>query len=131
MLQEGFVKVFKGLAKYQPMCPLKFWMKRVVINASLEYLRRNKKHQSANYEINEELTGVSLEVADKQGANELMELVQALPTNYRMVFNLYAIEGYTHKEIAEMMKIKESTSKVRLMRARALLQSKLKRQMSA
>lgn len=131
ILQEGFIKIFKNLDRFKPICPVIFWMKKIMVNAALEHLRKHKKHKQSQYELNEEICESQLDTRDVQNTAELVELIQKLPVDYRMVFNLYAIEGYTHKEIAELMDIKESTSKVRLMRARGMLQMKLKQQMSA
>ncbi len=131
MLQEGFIRVFKNLDKYEPRQALVFWIRRVMINACLEHIRRNKKHDVASNELLEEVLDSSMASIDVQNAKELIELIQQLPDDYRMVFNLYSIEGYSHKEIAEMLNISLSNSKVRLMRARAILQKQLEQQMSA
>ena len=131
ILQEGFVKIFGKLHLYQPICPVIHWMKKVMVNSALEHIRKHKKHQQSKYELNEQIIDSGFEVADVQNAAELIELIQRLPEDYRLVFNLYAIEGYGHKEIAEMLDISESNSKVRLMRARNMLQNQLKQQMSA
>ncbi len=131
MLQEGFIKVFKNLGKYEPKQALIFWIRRVMINACLEYIRRNKKHEASQSDLVEEVIEGPAGTINIQDAKELIELIQQLPDDYRVVFNLYSIEGYSHKEISEMIAITVSNSKVRLMRARAILQKQLKQQMSA
>ena len=131
ILQEGFIRIFKKLDQYKPICPVIFWMKKVMVNTALEHIRKHKKHKQAQYELNEQVIEAHVDTVDIQNAAELIELVQRLPDDYKVVFNLYAIEGYGHKEIAEMVGISESNSKVRLMRARGMLQAQLKQQMSA
>ena len=131
MLQEGFIRIFKKLNTYKPICPVIFWMKKVMVNTALEHIRKNKKHKQSQYELNEQVIEAHVDSVDIQNAAELVELIQRLPDDYKVVFNLYAIEGYGHKEIAQMVGISESNSKVRLMRARGMLQAQLKQQMSA
>lgn len=131
ILQEGFIKVFGKLHLYKPICPLIHWMKKVMVNTALEHIRKHKKYKQSQYELNEQVIDSGFEVGDVQNEAELIELIQRLPEDYRLVFNLYAIEGYGHKEIAKMLGISESNSKVRLMRARHQLQNQLKQQMSA
>ena len=102
-----------------------------MVNTALEYIRKHKKHKQSQYELNEQVIEAHVDSVDIQNAIELVELIQRLPDDYKVVFNLYAIEGYGHKEIAQMVGISESNSKIRLMRARGMLQAQLKQQMSA
>lgn len=129
ILQDGFVKVFRDLHQYKPINPLGAWIRKVMINTALEHIRRNKKERELKQSIPiEEL--ISLQATNsnalKQDADYLVLLIQQLPTDYQIVFNLFAVEGYAHKEIAEILQIKVGTSKVRLVRAREQLQKKLK-----
>ncbi|HNP94073.1 MAG TPA: sigma-70 family RNA polymerase sigma factor [Cyclobacteriaceae bacterium] len=125
VLVTAFTKLFERIDQYKGEGSFEGWIRRIVVNESLTYLRRNK-----NMYLETEIEAVDrtpdyahldthLEAAD------LMRLVGDLPTGYRMVFNLYAIDGYSHKEIADQLGISENTSKSQLSRARALLQKKL------
>lgn len=130
LLQEGFIKIFTALKTYRAEGSFEGWMKRIVVNNALNHIRLNSKQLSTtsfdmadsdNFsdpdEDNCPLEPVSLET--------LLKLVQSLPDGYRMVFNLYVFENYTHKQIAEIAGFSESTSKTQLMRARNLLQKKI------
>jgi len=128
ILQDGFIKVFRDLHQYKSTNPLGAWIRKVMINTALEHIRRNKKERELKQSTPiEEL--VSLQASDsnalKQDADYLVLLIQELPTNYQLVFNLFAVEGYSHKEVAEMLNINVGTSKVRLIRARQQIQKKL------
>ncbi len=128
VFQEGFVKVFRDLKQYDAKkAKLKTWMNRVFINTALEHLRKRK-----NVFETVELNGTyDLHVADDGvfstlAVQELTTLVQELPTGYRVVFNMYVIEGYSHKEIAAQLGITVSTSKSQLFKAKAILRKKVK-----
>jgi RNA polymerase sigma factor (sigma-70 family) len=126
ILQEGFIKVFQKLGQFDHRGSFEGWIRRIMINTALEKYRSNlhlfpiteremKKEEQINEGALERLT-----------AGDLIRLVQELSPRYRMVFNLYAIEGYTHKEISEMLGITVGTSKSNLARARGILQEKVK-----
>ena len=128
MMQEAFVKVFTHIGNFKRDCPLEFWIRKIMVNTALKHLR-SKQLLTVSHEADEvsnlasdsfSLTGYSLD--------ELLSMVQRLAPRYRMVFNLYAIEGYNHKEIGEMLDISEGTSKSQYSRARAILQSMISRQ---
>ena len=128
ILQDGFVTVFQTLAGFRRECPLEFWIRRIMVNAALRQHRRNAPlvavSDGGDYPValaSEEFTLSSYAYA------ELLEVVQQLAPRYRMVFNLYAIEGYTHREIGELLSISEGTSKSQYSRARVILQTKLAR----
>ncbi|WP_255478577.1 RNA polymerase sigma factor [Rufibacter sp. XAAS-G3-1] len=127
ILQDSFVKVFLYLKNFKGDCPLEFWVKRIVINTALKYQRTNRHLMVTGQD--EELDDVSeQDNLDSQFAyEELLELVRGLPPRYQAVFNLYAIEGFSHKEIGEMLEITESTSKSQYSRARASLRQALLR----
>jgi len=122
MLQEGFLKVYRDLHQYKPEAPLGAWMRRVVINTALEHLRRNK---NSNATDNDNVRILRLETEEKAlselTAQELRQRITELPDDFRAVFNLYAIEGFSHLEIADMLDISVANSKVRLNRARGIL----------
>mgnify|MGYP000521873486 CR=1 FL=1 len=121
----GMVKLFEKLSQYQGDGSFEGWVRRIMVNESLMYIRKNKNMSlevevdKADSEPDFQSLESNLETAD------LMALIAELPVGYRTVFNLYAIEGYNHKEIAEMLKINENTSKSQLSRARKILQTKL------
>jgi RNA polymerase sigma-70 factor (ECF subfamily) len=128
IMQEGFVKVFANIEKFKRDCPLEFWIRRIMINTALKHLRQ-KSLLTVSHET-EEVASISSDSYNLTGysLDELMSMIQSLAPRYQMVFNLYAIEGYNHKEIGEMMGISEGTSKSQYSRARAILQDMLARQ---
>lgn len=124
MLQDAFIKVFRDLHQYKPFGPLGGWIRTIVVHTALEHLRKYKlKNQSETDKILP-IDPIEKSVALEQlSANELLEKIYELPDEYRVVFNLYAIEGYAHREIAEMLDISVANSKVRLNRARNSLKA--------
>jgi RNA polymerase sigma-70 factor (ECF subfamily) len=126
MLQEGFIKVFLKISEFRNEGSFEGWIRRIIVNTSINLVLKNKKHQfHQNLEQLEEViedTGVAHE---QLNVKDLLKMIQVLPPGYRNVFNLYEIEGYTHKEIAELMGISVNTSKTQLMHARRLLQKRL------
>jgi len=124
-LQEGFIKVFQNLGKYKSEGSFEGWLRRVIVNHTLEQFRKAYKKQKF-VEI-EEAHGETSENFNFENHDFkiILEAIQSLSIGYRTVFNLYVMEGYQHNEIAEMMGINESTSKSQLSRARQLLQKKL------
>lgn len=124
LLQEGFIKLFTKIDSFTGAGAFGGWVRRIFVTTSLEYLRQNDAlKQSAsieeygNYIENDDVT-----VLQKISADDLMACVAQLSDGYRTVFNLYAIEGYSHAEIAEMLVISEATSRSQFMRARKILQ---------
>ncbi len=123
MLQEAFIRVFDRLDKFRFEGSFEGWLKRVAVTTCLDF---NKKLKSEPYsEEIENFTQLGSEatVFSHMGARDLIALLQKLPAGYRMVFNLYAIEGYGHAEIAQMLEINENTSKTQLFKARKMLQT--------
>jgi RNA polymerase sigma factor (sigma-70 family) len=127
VLQEAFVKIFKNLKQYEGKGSFEGWLKRIAVNTSISHIRKNKKHDF-NQDITEiqesKLSDYSTEDAEFTH-DELLKVIQALPLGYRTIFNMFAIEGYKHREIAEMLEIDISTSKSQFSRARKLIQEKL------
>lgn len=118
----GFLKMFEKINQYSGEGSFEGWMRRIMVNESLSYLRKHK-HTFMMVDAEEADREISYEEADQQlQADELLLIIAQLPDGYRTVFNLYAIEGYSHKEIAEQLGINENTSKSQLSRARNLLQ---------
>ena len=125
-LQEGFMKVFKYIGKFRHEGSFEGWMRRIMVNVSLEKFRKRMlMYPVENIEIYE-TPDYSDDILDKISAQELIELIQKLTPRYRMVFNLYVLEGMNHKEISEEMNISVGTSKSNLARAREVLQGKVK-----
>ena len=124
ILNEGFMKVFKNIHKFQPRHSLASWIKRIMINTAIDHYRKNKKHnQQVDIEYAAHEADVSSHsVLHRLSAAEIMKLVQRLTPAYRTVFSLYVIEGYKHHEIATMLGVSEGTSKSNLAKARAKLQ---------
>ena len=121
----SIMKVFEKLDQFKREGSFEGWIRRLVINECLTYLRRNKSIFMA---VDVDKAGLEPDyqsLSDRLEEDDLLTLVNSLPTGYRTVFNLYAVEGYSHKEIAESLEISVNTSKSQLSRARTLLQTKL------
>ena len=130
VLQDAFVKIFRHIDTFRFECPLEAWLKRIVINTALKFLRKQKPWETmSNDSMDVQEIASVLPQADESlpalNYQYLLKLVQELPPGCRMVFNLYAIEGYNHPEIAKMLDIAEGTSKSQYARARDLLQQKI------
>jgi RNA polymerase sigma factor (sigma-70 family) len=126
VMQDGFVTVFSAIDSFKGIGSFEGWMKKIFINRAIEELRKNDVLRNAVDldDVNETaspdestLSGIS--------AKELLDLISGLPPGFRSIFNLFAVEGYSHKEIAEMLGISESTSRSQFLRARHLLQVKI------
>lgn len=126
VLQDTFVKIFAHIGNYKSEGAFEGWLKKIAVNTCLDQLRKDKKlltdvslddvsHKIAHYDYS----------VEKLMADDLLKLVQALPDGYRTVFNLFAIEGYSHQEIASQLGISESTSKTQYLRARAYLKDRI------
>lgn len=120
----GFVKIFQNVAQFGNLGSFEGWMKRIVINEALGFLRKKEPLHMGIEKDHIQLPSEANAESDL-AVEDLLNMLQDLPAGYRAVFNLYAIEGYTHKEIAEMLDITEGTSKSQLSKARALLQKRL------
>jgi len=127
VLQEGFMTVYRTLASFRRECPLEFWIRRIMVNAALRQHRRNAPLVAVSEGEYPETMASAEFTLSNYNFHELLEMVQELAPRYRMVFNLYAIEGYTHKEIGELLGITEGTSKSQYSRARVILQTKMER----
>ncbi|MFN8279585.1 MAG: RNA polymerase sigma factor [Saprospiraceae bacterium] len=125
LLQESFIKVFTNLGSYKFEGPFELWVRRIIINTSIK--RYHKMSYQNERPSSDMMPDIELSVSAFEGLayQELISLVEGLPDGYRMVFNLYAIEGYSHKEISDMLNIKEATSRSQLVKARLVLQERL------
>lgn len=127
ILQEGFITLFTKLGSYKGDGSFEGWARRIFVTTALMDLR--KKDALKMSEELDAVRGMKTEITgqvENIGYKELMELVMSLPTGFRTVFNMYAVEGYSHKEISEILGISESTSRTQLSRARTWLQNKIK-----
>ena len=126
VLQDGFIKIFNKLPKFESKGSLEGWIRRIMVNTALDSYRKNKKHQG---NVDVDSVGFMLEKEDytieELNAQELLKIIHSIPEGYRVVFNLFAIEGYSHKEIAEQLGVTESTSKSQFSRAKKLLRKLL------
>lgn len=131
LLQEGFIKVYKNLHRFRAEGSFEGWIRRVFINSSIEHLRK-KSLQVSKVTDKEESTieDGDITALDSLAEQDIINLIQELSPGYRTVFNLYVIEGYSHKEIAEQLGISEGTSKSQLARARSILQKKVAQYLS-
>lgn len=125
LLQEGFIKVFRNLTKFRNEGSFEGWMRRVFVNTSIEHYRRKVHLNSISEQEERIIEDVSVSILDQLAERDIIQLVQELSPGYRTVFNLYVIEGYSHKEIADMLHISEGTSKSQLARAKSILQKKV------
>lgn len=126
ILQESFIRVFKNLEHYVPSGPLGGWIRKITINTALENYRKKKSREKHIEAIQIESTvPFSNEILHAIDLEHLLEYIQQLPEGYRVVFNLYAIEGFNHREISEQLNISEGTSKSQYARAKKLLQKKI------
>lgn len=123
ILQEGFVKVFDSIRSFRFEGSIEGWIRRIMVNTALEFHRKSKG--SKQVVINEAESLQEKDSGVDVDYQQLLRLVAELPQQYRLVFNLYAIEGYTHAEIGEMLGISESTSKSNYSRAKNSLREKL------
>ncbi len=125
LMQDGFIKVFRNIEKFRCEGSFEGWIRRIFVNSCIEHYRRNTTLyaiQEADVKSYEYYDHNALESLKQE---DIMKMVGELSNGYRTVFNLYVVEGYTHKEIGEMLNISEGTSKSQLARARYLLQQKI------
>lgn len=129
IFQEAFIKVFSNIGQYQGVGSLEGWIKKIFINTSIDTFKKNirltsqpylETHEVAEPETKEDLFEA---LAERLSNEELIEIINKLPSGYRMIFNLHALENYTHKDIAHTLGINEGTSKSQLSKARQLLKT--------
>jgi RNA polymerase sigma-70 factor (ECF subfamily) len=126
VMQDAFIKIFGKLIDYEMKGSLEGWVRRIVVNTALDSYRKNKKHQkNVAVDTVDYLLEDKTFIIEELNAEDLLTVIKSIPAGYQMVFNLFAIEGYSHREIAEKMNITESTSKSQYSRARKLLRDLL------
>jgi RNA polymerase sigma-70 factor (ECF subfamily) len=128
VLQDGFVKVFFKLKDFKNEGSLEGWIRRIMVNTALDQIRKNSKTLG---DTNIDDVGYKIEnndfIIENMMADDLMKMIHAMPDGYKVVFNMFAIEGYSHGEIAETLGISENTSKSQYSRARAYLRERLEK----
>ena len=122
ILQEGFIKIFKKLDSYRGDGSFEGWIRRIFVNTAIEHFRRRRYLQPVTEKEESTVEGKYLSVLDSLAEKDILELIRQLSPGYRTVFNMYVVEGYTHKEIGDMLGISEGTSKSQLSRAKVILQ---------
>lgn len=128
ILQESFIKIFKNIKRYEGKGSFEGWLRRITVNTAItHYHKKNILHKAYNLDDFTEFSNASADdnILDLLNAKELMEVINDLPDIYRVTFNLYAIEGYKHHEIADLLKISQGTSKSQVSRARKMIQEKI------
>jgi len=128
ILQEAFVKIYSNLKSYRSDGSFEGWLKRITVNTALNFYKSNIKRcfDASIDDMNDSEMPYTEGISNAEvSAEELLKIINTLADGYRVVFNLYAIEGYSHKEIAQMLNISENTSKSQLSRARSILQQKV------
>lgn len=127
IFNEGMLKVFQQLDRYSADMSFGGWVRKIMVNTAIDNYRRSKRYQDRFSDIDEEYVSLTFDesILDKISAEELLGLVQQLPPSYRMVFTLYAVEEYTHRDISDKLGISEGTSKSNYAKARAKLQKAL------
>ena len=131
-LQEGFIKVFEKLGGFDYKGSFEGWIRRIIANTAIDAIRKSKKDPFLTDNDNDFKLGASDPMVEKEEIEHMdlkaeiaMEAIQKLSPGYRLIFNMYAIEGFSHKEIAKELGISEGTSKSQLARARAILQENI------
>jgi len=122
ILQEGFIKVFRKMDSYRGDGSFEGWIRRIFVNTAIEYYRKKTYLQPITEHEENTVEGKYLSVLDNLAEKDIINLVQQLSPGYRTVFNMYVVEGYTHKQIADLLGISEGTSKSQLSRAKQILQ---------
>ncbi|MGZ3845162.1 MAG: RNA polymerase sigma factor [Flavisolibacter sp.] len=126
ILQEGFIKIFNKINSYRGDGSFEGWIRRIFVNTAIEHFRKKTYLQPITETEENTVEGKYLSVLDSLAEKDIVRLIQQLSPGYRTVFNMYVVEGYTHKQIADMLGISEGTSKSQLSRAKLILQDLVK-----
>ncbi len=126
ILQEGFIKIYKNLERFRGDGSFEGWVRRIFVNTAIEQIRKKKMDVSLT-EKEETIEYKSVSAVDTINEKDLLKIVSGLSPGYRSVFNMYVVEGFSHKEIGELLGISEGTSKSQLARARMILRDRIKR----
>ena len=123
ILHEGFIKVFRNVAKYQTGTNLKAWVKRIIVNTAIDNYRKTSKNRTSDLDQAYNVSSLDADAVSQITADDIMKAIQELPSQYRTIFNLFVIEGYSHAEIGAKLNINESTSRSNLAKARKKLKA--------
>ena len=121
LLQDGFVKVFRNIEKFRGDGSFEGWIRRIFVNTSIEHFRRSVKNHFTTDTEEIKIEDPSLSALDNLAEKDIIKMIQELSPGYRQVFNMYVIEGYSHKDIGDILGISEGTSKSQLARAKGIL----------
>lgn len=121
ILHEGFIKIFRNIHKYNPGTSLIAWMRRIMVNTSIDYYRKMVRRRTEDIGEAYDLYSEQPDAVSKMSSEEILKSIQVLTPAYRLVFNMYVIEGFSHREIADKLGITESTSRSNLVKARGKL----------
>jgi RNA polymerase sigma factor (sigma-70 family) len=131
LLQEGFIKVYRNLHRFRAEGSFEGWIRRVFVNTSIEHFRKKSTRLSMVTDKEENtIEDADITAIHKLAEKDIINIIQELSPGYRTVFNLYVVEGYSHKEIGELLGISEGTSKSQLARAKGVLQKKITQYLS-
>jgi RNA polymerase sigma-70 factor (ECF subfamily) len=125
ILHEGFIKILNNIGRYQPGTSLLAWMRRIIVNTAIDYYRMQARRRTEDLEAAYDVQSYEPDALSQLTVQEIIGCIQRLTPAYRSVFNLYVVDGYSHKEIADMLDITESTSRSNLVKARAKLKELL------
>src|SRR5665213_3045491 len=121
VMQEGFIKVYKSLSKFRSEGSFEGWIRRIFINTSIEHYRKKIKLYNVTEVQENTIEDTDLKILSSLAVKDLLNIINELSPGYKQVFNMHVIEGYSHKEIAEILGITEGTSKSQLARAKGVL----------
>ena len=124
-LQESFIKVYSHLDQWSGQGPLGAWIRSITVNTSLNLIKSKVHQKTWTVDVDDVLTDPNADAISRLGEEEVIHLIQTMPTGYRTVFNLFAIEGFSHQEIAHTLGVTESTSKTQYLKAKNWLKNKL------
>jgi RNA polymerase sigma-70 factor (ECF subfamily) len=130
LLQEGFIKVYKNLQKFRGEGSFEGWIRRIFVNTSIEHFRKKVKLYNVSEVQENTIEDIELNVLDSLAEKDLISLVNELSPGYKAVFNMHVIEGYSHKEIADILGITEGTSKSQLARAKGVLKKSFEKKIN-
>lgn len=130
LLQEGFIKIFKNLTKFRGEGSFEGWIRRIFVNTSIEHFRKKVKLYHVTEVQENTIEDYDLNILDTLAEKDIISLVNELSPGYKAVFNMHVIEGYSHKEIADMLGINEGTSKSQLARAKGVLKKSLEKRLN-
>jgi RNA polymerase sigma factor (sigma-70 family) len=125
ILHDGYVKIFRNIGRYQPGTSLIAWMRRIMVNTAIDYYRKKTRRRTEDLDAAQGVQSHDPNVLSSISTKEILHCIQQLSPAYRSVFNLYVIEGHSHKEIADILNITESTSRSNLVKARIKLREML------